>query len=44
MELSNFAFHEELGILREELPHYFLKEEKLKRSFANGHIKLCISP
>ena len=43
MELSNFAFHEELGILKEELPHYFLKEGKLKRSFVNGQIKLCIS-
>ena len=42
MELSNFAFHEEVGTLREELPHYFLNKEKLKQSFVNGHIKLCI--
>jgi hypothetical protein len=36
MELSDFAFHEELGILQAKLPHYFLKKGKLKRSFANG--------
>ena len=42
MELSNFAFCEELGILKEEIPHYFLKEGKLKRSFPNGQIKLRI--
>jgi hypothetical protein len=43
MELSNFAFHEELGVLREELPSYFLQNEDLNRRLANGDIKLCIS-
>ena len=43
MKLSNFAFHKELGVLQEELPHYFLKERKLKQIFANGQIKLCLS-
>ena len=43
MELSNFAFHEELGVSREELPQYFLQEGKLKRKLTNGDIKLCIS-
>ena len=43
MELSNFAYHEELGVLREELPSYFLKEGKLKWRIADGDIKLCIS-
>jgi hypothetical protein len=43
MELSDFAFHEELGTLWAELPRYFLKEGKLKLSFANGQTKLCIS-
>ena len=42
MELSDSAFHEELGVLWEDLLHYFLKERKLKRSFVNGQIKLCI--
>ena len=42
MELNNFVFHEELGVLRDDLSHYFLKEGKLKQSFANGQIKLCI--
>ena len=43
MELSNFAFHKELGVLCEELPHYFLQEGELKRRFANDDIKLCVS-
>ena len=43
MELSDFAFHEELGTLRAEVPRYFLEEGKLKRDFANGQVKFCIS-
>ena len=43
MELSDFAYHKELGVLRNELPSYFLKEGKLKRRIADGDIKLCIS-
>ena len=43
MELSDFAFHEELDTLRAEVPRYFLEEGKLKRNFASGQVKLCIS-
>ena len=43
MELSNFAFYEEFGVLHEELPRYFLKKRELKRRFADGDIKLCVS-
>ena len=43
MELSNFNFHEELGILRDGVPNYFLKEGELKERLANGDNKLCIS-
>jgi hypothetical protein len=43
MELRNFTFHQELGVLQEELPNYFLKVGELKRKFANGDIKLCIT-
>lgn len=42
MKLSNSAFHEELGVPHKELPHYFVEEGKLKQSFANEQIKLCI--
>ena len=43
MELSDFAFHEELGVLRKELPYYSLQKGELKWRFANGDIKLCVS-
>ena len=43
MKLSDFAYHEELGLLREELPNYFLKDGELRRKFAKGGVKLCIS-
>lgn len=43
MELSNFAFHEELGVLQEELPNYFLEEGELVRKCANGNIQFCTS-
>ena len=43
MELSNFGFHKELGLLREKLPSYFLEARDFKRRFAKGDIKLRIS-
>ena len=42
MELSKLDFHEGLGILKDEIPNYFLEEDILNRRL-NGDIKLCIS-
>jgi hypothetical protein len=43
MELGKLDFHEELGVLKDELPNYFLEEDILNRRLTNGDIKLCIS-
>jgi hypothetical protein len=43
IKLSSFAFHQELGVLQEKLPSYFLKLGELKQRFANGDTKLCIA-
>ena len=42
MELSKLAFQEELGILKKEIPDYFLEEDILNQRL-NGDIKLWIS-
>ena len=41
MELNELAFQEELGLLKKEIPDYFLEEDVLNRRL-NGDIKLCI--
>jgi hypothetical protein len=43
MELSKLDFQEELGVLKNDIPNYFLEEDILNRRFPNGDIKLCIS-
>ena len=41
MELIELVFQEELGLLKEDIPDYFLEEDVLNRR-SNGDIKLCI--
>lgn len=42
MELSNFDFHKELGMLRDEISNFYLKKGESNQRFANGDNKLCI--
>ena len=43
MELSKLDFQEELGILKDGIPNYFLEEDILNRRLPNRDIKLCIT-